>query len=251
MKKLLSLLFVLFLLSGCHSNSKEDRYNSMTADNIYQKGLKNLRKKHFQDAVEDFQALESRYPFGDYADKSQLGAIYSYYEAADYPSALPAVDRFIRMYPRHPNVDYAYYMKGLIHYAEAVTVFSKYLPLQREERDTTPLKKGLSAFNVLVTNYPNSIYTPDAKLRMVYMRNLLATSEVVSARYYMKKGAYLAAANRCAYVIANFPGTSSVDEALALQVKAYRELQLPDLAQNSYRVLVLNYPHSPYLKELG
>jgi outer membrane protein assembly factor BamD len=252
MKKSLLLLSVAtLLLTGCNSNSKEEKYNNFTPDKIYRQGVKNLRKHRYAQAVEDFQALESRYPFGEYADKSQLGAIYGYYENEDYASALPAVDRFIRMYPRHPNVDYAYYLKGLIHYTEAVTVFSKYLPLQREERDTTPLKKGLAAFNTLITNYPQSMYAPDAKLRMVHMRNLLATSELVAARFYMQKKAYLAAANRCAYVIANFDQTPTMPEALAIQVQAYRKLKLNDLANDSYRVLKLNYPQSSYIKELG
>ena len=252
MKKLPFLFVILALiLSGCGSNSKDERYNNLAPDKIYRQGVKNLKKKRYTQAIEDFEALESRYPFGEYADKAQLGAVYGYYANDDYPSALPAVERFIRMYPRHPQVDYAYYLKGLIHFSEAQGAFSKYLPLSREDRDATPIRKSLTAFNVLVTTYPRSIYTPDAELRMVYLRNLLAQSELVSARFYMKKKAYLAAANRASYVIANFDQTTSLPEALAIQIEAYRKLNLNDLANDSYKVLVLNYPNSVYVKELG
>lgn len=239
------------VLTGCQSNSKDERYNDMTPTEIYQDGVKKVNKKHYTEAVEDFEALEARYPFGDYADKAQFGVIYSLYMNQDYASALPAVERFIRMYPRHPHVDYAYYMKGLIHYSEAEGMFGKYLPNDRSERDPTSLRKSYNAFKAVVTAFPRSRYTPDAKLRMVYLRNVLADNELVAGNFYYKKGAYLAAANRANYVLANFDQSPAIPAALALMVKAYRKLDQPILAQDAYQILAINYPQSPYIEELG
>lgn len=250
-KPALLLLTTLLVLSGCHSNSKDDRYSNLSPNEIYRQGVKNVSKKQYPQAVEDFEALESRYPFGEYADKAQLGAIYALYENEDYASAQPAVERFIRMYPRHPHVDYAHYMKGLIHFSDAMGLFGKYLPLERAERDPTDVKKALQAFQVLISQYPNSIYVEDAKLRIVYLRNLLAKHEIFAARFYMKKGAYLAAANRASYVLSQFDRTPSMPEALAIQVQAYRKLHLDSLANDAMRVLVLNYPDSSYVAELS
>jgi outer membrane protein assembly factor BamD len=250
-KLALLLLIPLLVLSGCHSTSKDERYNNMSPREIYDQGTKHVQKKRYTEAAEDFEALESRYPFGDYADKAQLGALYAYYLNEDYPAALPAVERFIRMYPRHPNVDYAYYMKGLIHYSESLGFFTKYLPMERVDRDATSAKKAVQAFQVLTTTFPNSIYTEDAKQRIVYLRNLLAETELVAARFYLRKGAYLAAANRASNVISQFDQSPYMAEALYIMVRAYRKLDLPQLANDSYRVLALNYPESRYLQDLG
>jgi len=241
-KSVLLIISILLILLGCHSTSKEDQYNNMNPKEIYQQGVQHVTKKHYTDAVDDFLALESRYPFGDYADKAQLGAIYALYLGEDYPSALPAVERFIRMYPRHPNVDYAYYIKGLIYFSESLGYFTKYLPMEREERDPTSPKKAFAAFSVLIIQYPHSVYVQDAKQRMIYLRNLIAENELVAARFYMRKGAYLAAANRANSVIAQFDQSPSIPEALRIMRDAYRELNLNDLANDADRVLALNYP---------
>lgn len=252
MKKLIPFLFMtVLLLSGCHTVSKDERYNNMGPTEIYAQGIENVNKKRYVEAVEDFEALESRYPFGEYADKAQLGAIYATYLNEDYPSALPAVERFIRMYPRHPNVDYAHYMKGLIHFSEAEGFFNRYFLVDRNDRDMTFAKKGLAAFNYIILTYPDSVYAADAKRRMLYLRNLLAENELVAANFYMRKGAFLAAANRANYLIANFDQSPCMPEALAILVQAYRLLELPDLAQDAYRVLALNYPDSDFTARLG
>lgn len=250
MKKSLILLIASLLLVGCHSTSKEEKYNNMSPNDIYAQGVKNVKRSNYTQAIEDFEALESRYPFGEYADKAQLGAVYSYYLNEDYPSALPAVDRFIRMYPRHPHVDYAYYMKGLIHFSEAMGFFSRYLPMEREDRDPTPAKKALGVFTLLTQQFPNSPYANDAKQRIIYLRNLVAQNELVAARFYLEKGAYVAAVNRASFVVTHFDGSPSLAEALSIMVQAYRALDLPDLANDSYRVLMLNYPDSPFAEEV-
>lgn len=253
MKRRIFLLSLLsfFALSGCHTTSKDERYNSMTPTEIYSQGVKNVKKHRYTDAVEDFEALESRYPFGDYADKAQLGAVYAYYLNEDFPAALPAVERFIRMYPRHPNVDYAYYLKGLIHFEESLGFFGKYLPMESSDRDPTSAKKALNAFYDLIKAFPNSEYAEDSTQRIVYLRNTLAENELVAARFYLRKGAYVAASNRASFVIANFDQTPSMPEALCIAVQANRALGLDALANENYQVLSLNYPNSEFLAALS
>jgi outer membrane protein assembly factor BamD len=248
-KSLLSLIIASLLLAGCNSTSKDEKYNAMSPNDIYSQGVKNVKRKNYELAIEDFEALESRYPFGEYADKAQLGAVYSYYLNEDFPSALPAVERFIRMYPRHPHVDYAYYMQGLIHFSEAMGFFSRYLPMEREDRDPTPAKKALGVFTMLTQQYPHSPYTNDAQQRIIYLRNLIAQNELVAARFYLRKGAYLAAVNRASFVVTNFDGSPSLAEALSIMVDAYREMGLNDLANDAQRILVLNYPDSKFAEE--
>lgn len=252
MKKIIyTTLALCGLLAGCHTPTKDEKYNDMQPQAIYEQGVKNVKKHNFADAVEDFEALESRYPFGEYADKAQIGAFYAYFLNEDYPATVPAIERFIRMYPRHPNIDYAYYLKGLSHYSDTVGTFGKYLPLKRADRDQRSSLKALTTFNHLVKNYPNSIYTPDAKQRMVFLREMLAENELVAARFYMKKGAYLAAANRASYVVTHFDQSHKLPEALAIMTKAYRALDLPVQAEDAYKTLALSFPDSAYVKELG
>ncbi|MGD9592605.1 MAG: outer membrane protein assembly factor BamD [Candidatus Berkiella sp.] len=252
MRKLALLLLATTLgLSGCHSNSKDEKYNNMSPTDIYQQGVKNAHKKRFELAAEDFEALESRYPFGEFADKAQLGAIYAYYENQDYPAAIPAIERFLRMYPRHPSVDYAYYMKGLAHFSETSGILTNYLPVERADRDTVSFRKSLQAFHILTTRFPDSIYANDARQRMIYLRNILAEHELYAARYYFKKGAYLAAANRASNVITQFERAPVTAEALYIMVKSYRALALNTLANDTFAVLTYNYPESDYVKKLG
>jgi len=235
------LCFCSLLLSGCQSN-KDERYNSLTPNQIYREGVKNVDKKRYTQAVEDFEALESRYPFGEYADKAQLGILYAYYLNDDFAPALPAVERFIRMYPRHPHVDYAYYMKGLIYFSEALGVLDKYFPMQREERDLTSAKKALTAFNTLIITFPHSLYTNDATLRMIYLRNQIAESELIAAKFYLRKGAYVATANRANFIITHLDQSPTIPEALDIMSQAYQKLDLNDLAYDTDRVIDLNFP---------
>ncbi len=251
-RQLITLFFISTLaLYGCQSTTKDDRYNNMTPDKIYRMGVKNVKKHRYTDAIENFEALESRYPFGEYADKAQIASIYAYYLNEDYAAALPAVDRFIRMYPRHPDVDYAYYLKGLINYEESFGTLGKYLPMESCDRDPTSAKRALNAFYDLIKAFPHSRYTNDAKQRVIYLRNLLAENELVAARFYMVKGAYVAAANRASYIVANFDQTPSIPEALYIAVAANRKLELFDLANTNYEVLAYNYPDCEFVELLA
>lgn len=235
----------LLVLCGCHHTTKDERYNSMSPTAIYRSGVKHVKKHRFTEAIEDFEALESRYPFGEYADKAQIGTIYAYFLNDDYPAAIPAIDRFLRMYPRHPDVDYIYYLKGLVYFEESLGFFGKYLPVEAKDRDPTSAKKSLQAFYELTKSFPNSRYSDDARQRIVYLRNLLAENERVAAEFYLQKGAYVAAANRAGYIIANFDQTPSIPSALCIAIEANRALGLDKLADDYLAVLTLNYPDLP------
>lgn len=241
---------LIMLLTGCHSQSKDERYNNMTPLEIYQTGVKHVNKHNYPEAIDDFTALESRYPFSEFADRAQMGAIYATYLNEDYVSALPAIDRFLRMYPRHPDVDWVYYMKGVIHFNESMGFFGKYLS-GNEERDPVPAQQGFEAFSMLAATYPDSCYTPDAVLRMVYLRNVLAAHEMVAARYYMKRGAYVAAVKRANNVLEKFDQTPCVPDALALMIEAYRCMGMEDLADDTFHVLAYNYPTSKYVPRMS
>lgn len=251
-RSLLLLLTIVFLYGCASSESKKEAYYDKFDDQqMYAMAIKDIKSKHYVKAVESLEALDARYPFGDYADKAQLLIIYAYYEADDYPSALASAERFIRVHPRHESVDYAYYMRGLVNFHEALGFVDRYLPMDRKDRDQTAAKKSYADFTSLVDRFPKSNYVADAEKRMIYLRNIIAQNELAAARYYMKRGAYVAAANRGSYVLENFDQSPAMEEALAIMVEAYRKLAMNDLADSTLVVLKQNFPNSKYLNRLA
>ncbi len=251
MKYILTLLLSLTLY-GCSSN---DELPDIPADageqQIYEEAQRYLRGENFDLAVRSLQQLESRYPFGNYAEQAQLELIYAHYNAYEHEAAVEAADRFIRLHPQHPNVDYAYYMKGLSAYTGNEDIFARFLPTDPTQRDTSNAREAFAEFAQLLSRYPNSPYAADAEARMVYLRNLLARHEINIANYYLKRGAYLAATNRGQYVVENFEKTPAVADGLAVMAQGYILLGLDDLAKNSIDVLALNYPEYPALNKNG
>lgn len=244
------ILFSCLCLTGCATKEKEDPYKNLDAQLIYNSGIKNLKKYNYQEAIADFEGLESHYPFGEYTDKSQLGAIYAHYKQNEYPEALASADRFIRVHPRHAHVDYAYYMKGLIQFAESIGFIAKYFPMERSERDSKAAEEAFETFTLLINKFPKSRYVCDSRKRLMYLYTVIAENELHAAKYYFERKAYIACANRASTILERFPQSFVTEEALAIQVKAYRELELFDLANDSLAVLKLNYPNSTYLRTL-
>ena len=193
------------------------------------------------------KALESRYPFGRYADQAQLELIYANYKNTEPEAAKSAAERFIRLHPQHPNVDYAYYLKGLTSFDQDVGLLARFLPLDMTKRDPGAARDSYNEFAQLTSRFPNSRYAPDAKQRMIYLRNLLAAYEIHVADYYLTRQAYVAAANRGRYVVENFQETPSVGDGLAVMTEAYQRLHLDELAATSLETLKLNYPNHPSL----
>jgi outer membrane protein assembly factor BamD len=211
----------------------------------------NLDARNWSDAIVNLNAFEAQFPFGNYADQAQLELIYVYHESTDHEAAMASADRFIRLHPRHPSVDYAYYMKGLSAAVQNKGLFSDRSPVDATKRDPGSARSAFATFSELITQYPNSVYAGDARQRMLELRNRLARHEIHAANYYFKRGAYLAAANRGRYVLENFQKTPALPDALAVMAQAYYLLDLHDLAAESAQVLAANYPQHPALNEQG
>ena len=188
------------------------------------------------------QRLEARFPFGRFAEQAQLELIFAHHMVADHEAAQAAADRFIRLHPQHPKVDYAFYMRGLSSLAQDRGIFRRFLGTDISRRDITNIKQAFAQFNELVTNFPGSAYAKDARQRMIYIRNVLAAHELNVASYYLGRGAYVAAANRARYVIENFSQTTAAPDALALLIEANWQLGLDDAAHDALEVLALNFP---------
>lgn len=249
MHKFIYILLLSFLMVACAG--KEEIDPNLTEAELYQKAQSNMEKGRYDKAIEHYQALEARYPFGDYSDQSQLDVVYAYYKNADYEAAGAAAGRFIRLHPQHPQVDYAYYLKGLSSFKESQGILERFMPTDMSKRDPGAARKSFAEFADLLTRYPDSQYAPDARKRMIYLRNLLARYEIHAANYLFKRGAWLAAANRGRYVVENFQESPAVPDGLAVMVQAYHLLGLNDLSDQSLFVLKKNFPDYPYLDEAG
>jgi len=250
MKYILILTFTL-LLNACAifgEPTELDDTRGLSAERIYQMGAAKMTDRDYAKAIEYFTKLESRYPHGKYATQAQLETAYAHYKKQDPVLAVAAADRFIKLHPNHPNVDYAYYLKGLAIFTER-GIIEKATKQQVSDRDPRALRDSFMTFKDLVTRFPKSRYAKDASQRMVYLSNSLSEHELHVARYYMKRQAYLAAVNRTKYVIENYAQSPGVEEALVIQISAYDLLGVEDLKNDTLRVLKQNYPDSALLKK--
>ncbi|GIZ11451.1 outer membrane protein assembly factor BamD [Pseudomonas sp. NCCP-436] len=245
--KHLLLIAILALTAACSSKQPEVDENLSEAE-LYQQAQADLDNRSYTQAISKLKALESRYPFGRYAEQAQLELIYAYYKNSEPEATKSSAERFIRLHPQHANVDYAYYLKGLASFDQDRGLLARFLPLDMTKRDPGAARDSYNEFAQLTSRFPNSRYAPDAKQRMIYLRNLLAAYEVHVGHYYLKRQAYVAAANRGRYVVENFQETPSVADGLAIMTEAYQRLSLDDLAANSLETLKLNYPDHPTLE---
>lgn len=243
------LLFAAWLVSsaGCSlfSKDKQDETADWSASKIYTEAKTALKEGNYDNAVKYFEKLQARYPFGRYAQQAQLELIYVHYKNDEPDQAIAAADRFIKDNPRHPFVDYAYYLKGLANFSRGSGIVERLLPSDATRTDTNLHLQSFNDFGELVQKFPNSKYAPDARQRMVYLRNNLAAYETHVAEYYLSRKAYVAAVNRAKYVVEHYDRTASVPDALTVMTRAYTELGLRDLAADSLRVLQANFPDSP------
>lgn len=250
--KYVLILILSLALYGCSGNDELPDIPADTGEQqMYEEAQRYLRNSNYDLAVRSLQMLESRYPFGKYAEQAQLELIYAHYNAYEHEAAVEAADRFIRLHPQHPNVDYAYYMKGLAAYTANEDIFSRFVPTDLTKRDTSHAREAFAEFSQLVSRFPDSPYAADAKARMVSLRNLLARHEINVANYYFRRGAYMAAANRGRYVVENYQRTPAVADGLAVMAQGYILLGMDDLAEDSIDVLAMNYPEHPSLDENG
>jgi outer membrane protein assembly factor BamD len=231
-------------LTGKESTStpKEDEYVGWDDTKFFQQAKQALDDKNYQKAITLYEALEARYPFGDYAAQTQLNVAYAYYKNDDPEAALAAADRFIKVHPRNPSVDYAYYLKGLINYNRGIGFMDRFLPTDSSQRDPGNAKDAYNNFQELIQRFPQSKYVPDARLRMVALRNNMAMYEMHVADFYMRRKAYVAAVNRANYIIKEYQRTPAVPHALKIMEEGYTKLGMDDLAADAKRVFDLNYP---------
>jgi outer membrane protein assembly factor BamD len=242
---LLTLVFVL-VLGGCSGVQEIDRTRGWSASKLYTEAKTELADGNYENAIKLFETLESRYPYGRYAQQAQLEVAYAYHKSGEPASAIAACERFIRLHPNHPHVDYAYYLKGLVNFNEDLGLLGRVAMQDPSERDSKAARDSYDSFRELVTRFPDSKYTPDSKLRMGYLVNALASNEVHVARYYYKRGAFVAAANRAQYAVQTFPNAPAIEEAMFILVISYDQLGMKELRDDAERVMKLNFPNSPY-----
>jgi len=243
------LVLITVLLVGACSLFPSDNgeIEKGSAELLYKEGKASLKAGDYKTAISKFESLEARYPFGHYSQQALLETAYAYYKFGEVDSAISTANRFIKLYPRHEHVDYAYYLRGLASYNLSKGFFDRMLDVDPAQRNPKRARQSFQYFSELIQRFPNSKYAHDAVQRMVYLKNRLASYEVDVARYYFKRGAYLAAVNRARYVIDNYDQTPSVPDALSLMVRAYRKMNMQQLANGAEKILELNYPDHPHV----
>lgn len=235
-------------LAGCNLLPEvKDETAGWSAERFYTTAHDELMSGNYTRAVKLFEQLESRYPYGRHAQQAILESAYANYRGGETTAAVAAADRFIRTYPNHANVDYAYYLKGLVHFREDQGLLGYLYELDLSERDPKAMKESFNAFKELAQKFPDSRYAEDAHARMRYLSNALGMYEVHVARYYHNRGAYVAAATRAQAALVNYPRTPSNEDALDVLVRSYEKLGLTKLAEDSRRILESTYPKSRYL----
>jgi outer membrane protein assembly factor BamD len=244
---------LLLVISGCaRDNFSSDSISQgkYSEKQLFTQAESSLAKGDYSNAVRYYEGLDSQYPFGQYAEQAQISLTYAYYKKGDYPATIAAADRYVHLYPRAAQVDYAYYMKGLANFEQDHGTFTRYLPLDHSLRDPGTAREAFNDFSVLVRRFPESKYVADAKQHMVYLRNMFARYELNVAEYYYDKRAYVAAVNRANYLVENYGTAPQAERALVLMVKANRKLGLTQSADDALAVLAKTYPGSSELKSL-
>jgi outer membrane protein assembly factor BamD len=238
-------------ISGCNKNKKKEsvEVTKYSAETLYNKSKKYLDIGVWDNAILSYKNLRNQYPFGRFAEQGTLELAYAYFRNNEMELAVSTLDRFIKNYPAHEHLDYAYYLKGLIYFESDRGLFQRVKPDQAADRNQENIKQSFVAFKSFLEKFPNSEYAPDAEQRMLYLRNQLAAAELNVAKYYLRRQAYIAALNRSKYIVESFQKTPSVSDALAVMTESYKNLNQQDLAQSSLMVLQQNFPNHEYLKD--
>jgi outer membrane protein assembly factor BamD len=249
--RMLALIMISVVVSGCTLfGDDEIATDTLSGEQqMYREAQRYIASSSYDLAIATLQSLESRYPFGKFAEQAQLELIFAYHGAFQNEAAIEAADRFIRLHPTHPDVDYAFYMKGVAAYDLTEDFLSGLIPSDDSKRDVSRARESFAEFSQLIARYPNSRYAPDARARMIYLRNMLARHEIHVANYYFRRGAYMAALKRGQNVVENMQQSTAVADGLAVMAQAYALMNLDDLAQDTLSVLCVNYPEHPMLEE--
>lgn len=239
-----ALLITGALLAGCASNEPAP---DLQEQDLYQKAQSSLDAGRYTTAVTQLEALDTRFPFGRYAEQAQLELIYAYYQTENWEQARAAASRFIRLHPDHPQVDYAYYMRGLAAYQAGRFSLEGLELIDISKRDLGASRDAYVDFGELVRRFPDSAYAPDARQRVIYLRNVLARHELQVADFYLRKGAYVAAVERGRWVIEHYPKSTATRDALAVMTEGYLGLNMRDRAQSVLQTLIKNDPDNSQL----
>lgn len=238
MKYLVAAATLSLALAGC--SSSKDVVPDSPPSEIYATAQQKLQDGNFKAAITQLEALDNRYPFGPYSQQVQLDLIYAYYKNADLPLAQAAIDRFIRLNPTHPNIDYVLYMRGLTDMALDDSALQGFFGIDRSDRDPQHARDAFNDFSRLVRAYPNSQYVTDATKRLVFLKDRLAKHELSVAQYYTKRGAWVAVVNRVEDMLRDYPDTQATRDGLKLMENAYRELQMPGQAEKVAKIIAAN-----------
>lgn len=241
-----TLMLCAAMLTAC-SASKPDIPDD-PPEVLYPQAQHSLEAGNYQKAITVLEALDSRYPFGPYSTQVQLDLIYAYYKNEDTAQAIANIDRFIRLNPAHPNIDYVFYMRGLTNMQADNNFLQSTLGMRRDDRDPSYARQAFQDLKRVVGSYPDSPYAADARARLVSLKNRLAQHDLAVADYYLRRKAWLSAANRGQFILTTYPDTAVVEPALVIMIKAYTHLQQPKLAEHARQVLAANYPDNPLAK---
>src|SRR5689334_2157307 len=244
----LAALLLAASLAGCGLfSSKEDERKNWTAEKFYQAAKEQLDEHNWEAASKLYEQLESRFPYGRFAQQAQIEIAYAYYKQGETAQAIAAAEKFVKLHPNHPNVDYALYLKALANFKEDLGLLGRLVSQDLADRDPKAARESFEGFKELITRFPESRYADDSRLRMAYLIEALARHEVKVARYYLARGAYLAAANRAQDAIVHFPHSPSRRDALDVMIEAYDRMGLKDLRDDTKKVLAKNYPEDPLI----
>jgi outer membrane protein assembly factor BamD len=234
-------------VGGWFGGGKEERTETLEVEQLYAEAHEAMRDGDYSQANKYYTRLIARFPFGPYNEQSQLDLAYVQYKIGKPEDATSTIDRFIRTYPRHRFISYAYYLKAVVNFDRNVGLMSRVFRTDPSARDLNGPLTSFNDFNEVLRRYPNSQYAVDARQRMVYLRNELARHELVVGLYYLRRGAYVSAANRGKWLLENYPQSEYEGDAIALMAASYSKLGQAGLADDSKRVLQKNYPEHPYL----
>ena len=240
-------LLILLAFAGCARFKKEDPLETLPLESLYQEAKDALTAGNNSRALRYYQRLVARFPYGPYTEQAQLELAYAQYRGNKLEDATSTINRFIRTYPAHKEIAYAYYLKALINFGYGNSIITRLAGLDMTQRDLDGMHQSFNDFNELLRRYPNSRYAADSRQRMIYLRNLMARHEINVALFYLDRRAYVAAANRGKYVLENYAQSQHDGDAMAVMAEAYKQLHQEKLETDSLRVLRLNYPQHPYL----
>lgn len=251
--RFLLIISLVFGLSSCKTvgkwfgGDKEEKTESLPVEAMYAEASKAMDNENYAKAGVFYQRLTSRFPFGAYSEQAQLNLAYVQYKQGKREDATSTIERFIRTYPTHKNIDYAYYLKAVINFEQRNALFASITRLDMSARDLGAPTQSFNDFNEVVRRFPASPYAADSAKRMVYLRNLLARYELNVGLYYLRRGAYVAAANRGKYLIETYPQSEYQGDALALMAVSYSAVGQKTLSDDARLVLQKNHPEHPYL----